>query len=186
MANSSWLVEKNCNKNNSEKFFKVKPDCKLKVRLIENPVKVIRVFSNDRKCITLISEEIGKRLQSEYPHIISNVSVKYACWCIDRDDGLMKILEMPVSVARTFGNRKVLVGKKIAGIAEGCDWSITTNGKQGMDVRYDVVYLEETPLSDAEKQMVEDHKSEKNGHFDLTKIFESCSFEEAEEKLFGI
>ena len=35
-------------------------------------------------------------------------------------------------------------------------------------------------ISDLERQMVEDKKS------DLIKIFKSCNFEEAEEKLFGI
>ena len=78
---------------------------------------------------------------------------RYACWCIDREDNKMKILDMPVSVAKTFGNRELLIGKKIAKAEEGCDWAILTNGKQGKDVRYEAVYLEETPLSCAEKQM---------------------------------
>lgn len=47
------------------------------------------------------------------------------------------------------------------------------------------VYIEETPLSDSEKQMVEEKKSEKDGHYDLRKIYKSHSFEEAEEKLFS-
>lgn len=185
MANNSWVIPKKNKKSSSNGFLKVKPDCKLKVRLIDDPVRVFKIFSNDRKCAILDNEDVGKSLKSKYPTKLSSVNVRFACWCIDRVDMSLKILDMPVSVARAFGNRQKFLGKTIAGITEGCDWSITTNGKQGMDARYDVVYLEETPLTCAEREMVEDKKSEKNGHFDLTKIFTSYDFEEAEEKLFG-
>ncbi len=185
MTYCSWKIEEN-KKSSSDRFLKVKPDCKLKIRLIEDPVKVVKIFSNDRRCAVVDSEDVGRRLKEQYPHKLSSVYVRYASWCIDRDSNTMKILDMPKSVARAFGNRQVLAGKGIAGIYEGCDWSIITNGKKGKDVRYETVFLEETPLSCAEKKMVEDQKSEKNGHFDLTKIFKSQSFNEAEEKLFGI
>lgn len=185
MLSSSWLIEEN-KKSSSDRFLRVKPDCKLTVRLIDDPVRVVKIFSNDRRCAVIDSEDVGRRLREKYPHKLSSVSVRFACWCIDRDDNTLKILDMPASVARAFGNREALAGKKIAGIAEGCDWSVITNGKQGMEVRYDVVYIEESPLSCAERQMVEGHKSEQDGHYDLMKIFKSCSFEEAEEKLFGI
>ena len=182
---SSWKFDSKNKKSSSDKFLRVRPDCKLTIRLIDNPVKVVRIFSDDRKCAVIDSEDVGNSLKSMYPHRLSSVSIRYSCWCIDRDDNKMKILDMPVSVARGFGNRELLIGKKIAGEFEGCDWSITTNGKQGKEVRYEVVYLKESPLSCAEKKMVEDHKSGTYGHFDLTKIFKSNSFEDAEEKLFG-
>ncbi len=185
MAKCSWKIEEN-KKSSSDRFLKVKPDCKLKVRLIEDPVKVVKIFGNDRRCAVIDSEDVGRRLNEQYSRKLSSVYVRYACWCIDRDDNSMKILDMPKSVARAFGNRQALAGKGIAGVNEGCDWSIITNGKKGKDVRYQAVYLEETPLTQAEQQMVEDQKSEKNGYFDLTKIFKSQSFKEAEEKLFGI
>ena len=97
----------------------------------------------------------------------------------------MKILDMPASVARAFGNREALFGKKIAEDDEGCDWVVMTNGKQGKDVRYEAVYVEETPLTCSEKKMVEDQRSEDNGYYDLTRIFKSVSFEEAREKLIA-
>lgn len=184
MAKCSWKIEEN-KKSRSERFLKVKPDCKLKVRLIEDPVKVVKIFGNDRRCAVIDSEDVGRRLKEQYPTKLSSVYVRYACWCIDRDSNSMKILDMPKSVARAFGNRQVLAGKGISGVNEGCDWGIGTNGKTGKDVRYNVVYIEETPLSCAEKKMVEDQKSEKNGHFDLINIFESLNFKEAEGKLFG-
>ena len=183
MESTNWKIGSN-KKHDLDEFIRVKPGCNLKVRLIGDPVKVVKIFTDDRKCIGLDNEEVGQQLKSKYPNELSSVNIRYACWCIDRDDNALKILDMPVTVARTLGNRVALVGKKISG-QEGCDWSIITNGRQGKDVRYEAVYLEETPLSCSEKKMVEDQKSEKDGHFDLTKIFKSYSFEEAEEKLFG-
>jgi hypothetical protein len=183
MVFCNWKIEES-KKSSSEKFLKVKPGCKLRVRLIEDPVKVVKIFSHDRKCAVLDSEDTGQKLINKYPHKLSSVNVRYACWCIDRADGLLKILDMPKSVVIAFSNRQQIIGKKIADIHEGCDWSITTNGKKGMDVRYTAVYLEETPLSCAERQMVEDQKAGQDGHFDLTQIFKSSSFKEAEAKLF--
>lgn len=182
----NWQIGSNSKKKkNSDEFLRVKPDCRLKVRLIGNPVKVVKVFTDDRKCLVLDSEETGKKLKEKYAEKLSNVSVRYASWCIDRDSNTMKILDMPVSVARAFGSRMEIVGKKISGAKEGCDWAIGTNGKAGKDVRYEAVYLEETPLTQAEQEMVEDRKSEKDGYFDLRKIFKSNNYEEAEEKILN-
>ena len=166
-------------------FLRVKPDCKIKVRLVSDAVKVVKVFNNYRKCAVLDSEETGMQLKVKYPKELSNVSVRYVSWCIDRDDKSMKILDMPKSVAISFSDRQVRIGKKIAEYNEGCDWMIMTNGKQGKEVRYEVVYLEDTFLTSSEIELVEDHKSGKYGHYNLTKIFIPHNFEEAEKKLFG-
>ena len=186
MLDYGWNAVSNGKKKyNSDEFLRVRPDCELKVRLLGKPVKVAKIFSEDRKCAVLDNEEIGKNLKAKFPDILSNVSIRYACWCINREDNSLKILDMPYSVAKAFGNRVALVGSKISGSQEGCDWKIITNGKKGKDVRYEAVYIEETPLSQEEIEMVKDRKSEEKKHFDLTKIFKSCGFEEAEEKLLG-
>ncbi len=177
------VAESNNKKYDSDEFLRVKSDCNLKVRLLGKPVKVVKVFTDDRKCLVLDNEEVGRRLKEKYADQLGNLSVRYACWSIDRDDNSLKILDMPVTVARGFGNR-AKIGKKISQIKEGCDWAIVTNKKRGKDVRYEVVYIDETPLSEDEKKMVADRK-EAEGHFDLTKIFKSCSFDEAEERLLA-
>lgn len=185
MANlGSWKVNSNSNKNDSDELLRVRPDCKLKVRLIGRPVKIVRVFTNERKCIVIDNEDVGQQLKDKYPDRLGNVSVRYASWCIDRDSNTMRILDMPKSVARTIGRRVEMAGKKISGNKEGCDFAITTNGKKGKDVRYEVVYIEETPLTQAEQEMVKEKMADKDS-FDLTKVFTSCSFKEAEEKLLG-
>jgi hypothetical protein len=180
---NGWNIVSGKGKNHdSDEFLRIGPECKLKIRLLGQPVKVVRVFSNDKKCVVIDNEHVGQQLKQKYPHIIGNLSVKYACWCIDRNTSTMKILDMPVSVARAFGSRVEIVGKKISGKEEGCDWAIGTNGKKGKDVRYNVVYLQETPLTQAEQEIVKKRMSDKET-FDLTKVFKSCSLEEAEERL---
>ncbi|MHC4291124.1 MAG: hypothetical protein ACYSTR_02790 [Planctomycetota bacterium] len=185
MKNCSWKIEEK-KQSSADRYLKVKPGCKLFVRLIGEPVKVVKIVTHDRRYADIESEDVGRMLREKYPHKLSRVFVRYACWCIDRVDGSLKILDMPVSVAKAFANRVTIVGKKIADIAEGCDWSITTNGKKGMNVRYEAVYLNESPLTHSEIQMVEDLKSGEDGQFDLTKILKSLNFKEAEGRLFGI
>ena len=180
----SWnMSSESKTKYDSDEFLRVRPDCNLKVRLIGQPVQVIKIFTNQRQCILIDSEDIGKQLQQKYPDIMSNISVRYACWCLDRDDDSLKILDMPISVARAFGNRAVMIQKKISGKDQGCDWKIMTNGKKGKDVRYEAVYIEDTPLSADEIEMVQNRKAEEGRQFDLEKIFRSYSFAQAEEKV---
>ena len=169
----------------SSTFLRVKPDCKYKVRLVSGAVKIFRVFSKDRKCAFLENEEIGTELRHKYPGELRDITTRYACWCIDRDSKSMKILDMPKSVARTFGNRERSLDRNIAEYNHGCDWMIMTNGRQGIDVRYETVYLEDTFLSNAEIELVEDQKTGKYGHYDLNKIYKPLNFEEAEKKLFN-
>ena len=186
MTECTWKIDSKSKKTyDSDTFLRVKPDCNLKVRLIAQPVKIVKIFTDDRKCLNLDCEQTGKRLKEKYPDKLGSVMTRYACWCIDRDSNSLKILDMPVSGARAFSTRVELIGSKISGASEGCDWKILTNGKKGKDVRYEAVYLEETPLTEEEKQMVKSRKAEEGSYFDLTKIFKSCSFDEAEEKLLN-
>lgn len=45
-----------------------------------------------------------------------------------------------------------------------------------------LLHLKETPLTESEQKMVKDKMADKES-FDLTKVFKSYSFKEAEEKL---
>ena len=181
MTQSNWLIDSK-KKHDADEFLRVKPGCNLKIRLIGQPVKTMRVFTKNRKCIPIDDESIGIHLKAKYPDVCDNLSVRYACWCIDREDNSLRILDMPISIARTFGNRVKLVGGVISG-AEGCDWKITTNGRKGKDVRYEAVFIEETPLTEEEIQMVKDRKAEEGKNFDLTEIFKSYDYAKAEGKL---
>ena len=182
MVRNRW--QKQCyKKETSNGKLYVKPECNLKVRFVGDPVKVVRVFTNDAKCLTLDNEETGRKLKEKYPNEINNISVRYACWCFDRHDDKMKILDMPHFVVSEIRNQDTLAGKTVSGLEQGCDWKISTNGKKGMDVRYKVKYLEETSLTGFEQNIVEDRKTDKKMPYDLTKVFAGDSFLDANDKL---
>jgi hypothetical protein len=121
MTSVDWKITGSKSKTyDSDEFLRVRPDSKLRVRLIGQPVKVVKIFTNDKKCVVVDNEDVGQQLRQKYADKISNVSVRYASWCIDRDSNTMKILDMPRTVARAFGSRAEIISKEISGIKEGC------------------------------------------------------------------
>ena len=183
MAKSRFVAGK---KWKSDLFLNVKPQCRLRVRLIGQPFRVVRIFNNClRQCAILDTEETGKLLKAKYPKELGDVLVRYDCWCIDRADNKMKILDMPKSVAEIIGSKQASSFQLVSGIHEGCDWEISTNGKTGMDVRYNTVYLEETSLTNKELEMLEKKREGKGGYLNLRMMFNSLTFAEAEMKLIG-
>lgn len=109
MTNGWESVTEESIKNGSDMFLRVKVDCRLKVRLIGKAVKIFKIFVGGRKCILLNSEDVGRQLKGKYPDMVGNVSVRFACWCIDRNTNTMKILDMPQSVFRAFSRRVGLI-----------------------------------------------------------------------------
>jgi len=71
--------------NGSSEYLRVKPGCNYKVRLIGNLARIVKIFTNDRRCIILDSEDTGKMLMKKYPDKFHDVSIRYICWCIDRN-----------------------------------------------------------------------------------------------------
>ena len=178
---SGWHLCCQDNKT-SNMFLRVKPGFDSRVRLLFSPYKLVKIFTNDRRCLNLNSEDIGRQLQQKYGDKLNDISERICSWCIDRTDDTLKILDLPMSVSRTIGNHESLAGKKIPGIEQGCDWRIITNGKTGMDVRYEAIYIEETPLTEAQKDMIKNSGIEQ----DLSKIFKPLNFEDAEKKILGL
>ncbi len=184
MSIDGWVFKDE--KSSGDMFLRVKPGIKMKIRLIGKPVKIYKVFNRDKQCAILDCEETGELLKNSHPEDVGQVNTGYVCWCFDRDDGnSLKVLDFPQSVARAIGNRQVVTGKKISSVEEGCDWQIMTNGKQGKDVRYDAVYLKESPLTEEEIQSIKDKRESKDGKFNLLELFKPLNLTEAEEKLFG-
>ena len=183
MANNKWQKQYYSKKKKDNGFLKVKPGCNLTVRLVGGPVKIVRIFTNDDTCIVIDSENTAYQLKEKYPKKIGNISVRYACWCFDRHDNRIKVLEMPKSVFSAIGQQSKSGKKKISDLEEGCDFSITTNGEKGMNVRYTVNYLEETALNGFEQHIVEDRKTDEKRPYDLTKMFVGDSFLDASVKL---
>lgn len=181
MANQRW--QKKYFKKTDNGLLSVRPGCRLQVRFVGDPVKIVRIFTSDDKCITVKNEDTACELKEKYPTKIKNISVRYSCWCFDRHDDRLKVLDMPKSVVCAISKYAESRAKKISDAEEGCDWKITTNGERGIDVRYKVSYVEETYLTDRERNIVEDRKLDKKRPYDLTKMYPSCSYLEAEYKL---
>lgn len=156
-------------------FINCRPGINKTVRLIGEPVKTYKVFikkGSKNICIMINSEAIGEDLKSDYPDRIDKVSVRFICYCIDREDGKIKLLDMPPSLAQIFGARVEALGKPISK-REGADFLIKTNGKTGMECRYTAIYIEPTTLTDEE---VETFKKVKK---DLFELYEGKSQDDA-------
>lgn len=183
MVNSRWQKQYyRKNKKDNQSLY-VRPGCNLKVRFVGEPVKVVRAFTNDDRCIMLDSEETGQKLKKIYPNKIGNISVRYACWCFDRHDERLKVLEMPKFVFSAIGKQSKSGKKQISDMEDGCDFSISTNGKTGLDVRYTVEPLDETSLTDIEKHKMLVQQANKKRPYDLTKLFKTCGYLDASVKL---
>ena len=78
-----WIFE---DKKSSDMFLRVKPGCKLKVRLVGKPMKIYKVFSRDKRCAVLDSQETGEMLRNRHAGKLGEVNVRYVCWCFHRDD----------------------------------------------------------------------------------------------------
>lgn len=170
----------------SDDYVGVEPGCDIRIRLIGSPAKMVYISGYDNIGLYIDNEDVGRQLQNKYGAYLKDVSVQYLCWCIDRESNSLKILDVPASVAEVFSNREALVGRQIAGIEEGCDWRIVSNGLTGDNIRYEVKYVEETPLSQAEADMVNIRVNDGRGIYDIFAYLNSYSFLGAEEELFGL
>lgn len=106
-------------------------------------------------------------------------SKKYAINVIDRADGLLKILDKGSSIFKGFADYKSLFAKNPFSIKEGADFAITVivpadkNGKAiPMDTEYRCTHIQETPLTQAELDMIK-----AQGLWPLTKIYKPTSLE---------
>ena len=154
------------------------------VRFVGDPVKFFKYFVagksavtefNDAKCI------IQRKFNIE-------PSTRYAVNVIDRADGKLKILELAPSVLKpviAWWKRR----QHEPGGESGCDFDITVTG-QKKNTRYEVLPLDITPFTDAEKELIGD-LTDRDGvkayakTYDLRKLYKSTPQEEIEAKLFG-
>ena len=68
MKECNWieLGKSKKTKYDPDRFLRVKPDCRLNVRLIDKPLRVVRIYSNNKKCAILDGESTGKMLKEKY------------------------------------------------------------------------------------------------------------------------
>lgn len=155
-------------------FINVRPDIDKTVRLLGDPVRLMKIFVDNKQCILINDIKTGEDLQEAHPGRISKIQKRFVCYCIDRDDSKIKILNMPTSLAQKFGNRVEALGTEISKEI-GCDWKISTNGKTGIECRYEATYLFDSELTDAE---CEGYKLQKK---DLAEEYKGKTYDEAME-----
>lgn len=164
-------------------FLKLESGNSYKIRPLFYPIQFWKYFhKHNEKLRTAICEDPDTcPVRASHPEL-GKAALRFAAYVIDRADGKIKILEAPQSVFRPIGNRAEATNKNPGDITEGSDWIIKVSG-QGMKKRYEVTYLDQTPLSSAEKSLVKEAlNGDKNK---LKSIYPSDSPEKIEKKLFG-
>jgi len=158
-----------------------------KVRPIHMPVHFFKYFhQNEGKLRTAICEnpktDPNYQIRHDTYAELKKPSERYAMYAIDRADGKMKIMEGPPAVFKHFRLRFEATGKKPGAGKEGGDWSITVDTKSSFDM-YSVTYLEDTPLSSEEKDLVKEAMNQDRER--LQKIYAIDESKDLEKKLFG-
>lgn len=168
------------------KFLSLKPG-EYKIRPVGNPKLVRRYFVKhsdgttkfavtgeaDTKCI------ITRKYRDTEDQPLYPQRSRYAFNCFDRADGQLKIVEVPLSVARQirdWGQENNIN----PGSGKGVDFKIKVirQGSDPRNTKYEVIAGLQTPFSEDEKALID-----KNGIYDLDVTFEPVDQKEIEAKL---
>ena len=173
---------------NGNKFLRLKTGNTFKVRPLLLPVRFWKFFhaKDGKKRHAVVSEEIIEQMMATHPEL-KKPAKRYAIYVIDRADEKVKIMEGPQTVFREFRNRFEATGEKPGGGADGGDWQIKITGV-GLNTTYAVTFLNQTPLTDEEKEKIKEELKDSDGNSDkekLQKFYKFCTVEEAEARLFS-
>ena len=164
-------------------YLKLKSGESYRIRPVFKPIKFFKYFhKNNNKLRTAICEDPDIcPIRDKYPEL-KKPSLRYACYVIDRADGKLKVIEAPQTVFRPMGSRAEATGQNPGSGKQGSDWIIKVTGA-GLKTKYDVTFLDVTPLTKAEEEYI---KEAVGGDKDsLKKIYAIDAPEKIEQKLFG-
>ena len=153
------------------------------LRPVHKPVEFYKFFhKKDNKLRTAVvrDEEVIKQIMEENPDL-GKPSHRYAIYVFDRSDGILKIVEAPVTVFRPFRIRYDATGQTPGG-AKGGDWEISVTGV-GMKTRYSSKYLKNTPFTDEERAQIAELLADEDRV--LINLYKSHDAEMIEKRLFG-
>jgi hypothetical protein len=130
----------------------------------------------------IISDPDKCPVRKAHPEAQLKAVERYAFYLIDREDGGLKIVEVPKSVITPMSD-KAQYSKKQCGQSKGAwDWIIKVVGK-GLKTEYKVIVDEATDLTKEEVELyqaaVEDDKDK------LAKLYAANTTEDIEQRLFG-
>lgn len=141
-------------------------------RLYGDPKEYFKLFHNGKAVVIQDPKSpLVDRLGGKSP------SAKYACVVIDREDGQVKIIEVPAKPLKCLVAWRKLK-KRDPGGQDGCDWGIDVTGT-GTEKRYEGVALDDSPLTEEEISKLA------AANIDLEKLYRAYSDAEAEERLLG-
>ena len=158
---------------------------KYRVRPVHLAVPVFKYFHRDKngKLRTAICADPGSCTVLQNHPELNKPSRRYAIYVVDREDGKLKIMEGPKSVFFPFKKRFQATGKKSGSSQDGGDWQVEVNGSGQKNTTYEMIYLEDTPLNDEEKGMVNAVLNDEKRL--LTTVYKVHSPEQIEKRLFA-
>ena len=134
----------------NSKYLRLTGGQQYRIRIVSSPYRFFKIF-----------RRIGGRVLTAITDTKTGVNLpdgtipteRYALYILDRADGKIKLLEAPLSIVRSIANHAEVTGCNPTDPDHGSDYVIKVDGT-GMNTRYSVTPLMETPLTDADKNAV--------------------------------
>jgi len=170
---------------NKPEYLWLKSGNKYRVRPVHFAVPVFKYFHRDKnnKLRTAIcANPESCTVLKNHPEL-KKPSRRYAIYVVDREDGKIKIMEGPKSVFFPFKKRYEATGKNPGGTQSGGDWQVEVTGSGQKNTTYSMIYLDDTPLNDEEKQMIKAIMDDEKRL--LKNVYKVHSPEEIEKRLFA-
>lgn len=152
-------------------------------RPLYKPVPFYRYFrwdENKRARSGITASPDNCPVRAKHPDL-QPPQLRYFFWVIDRSDETIKILDAPKTLLAPIKNRAQVTGEDPGGSSSGMDFQIKVS--QGKQVKYDVTFIKNTPLTDDEKRNFKEIFSSDKDR--LLKIAKADTPEELEKKLYG-
>lgn len=178
-------VPKTDKNNNKSSFLKLESGNEYRIRPVHRMYKFYKYFyrNPEGQLRTAIVADPDKcPVRKAHPEANLKAVERYAFFLIDREDGSLKIAEVPKSVITPMSD-KARHSKKQCGQSQGAwDWIIQVVGK-GLKTDYKVIVDEPTNLTKEEVDLYKAAVGDDNEK--LAKLYAANSPEEIEKRLFG-
>ena len=197
IGNNDKAYSPKSNSNNSQENrpkverLKLEAGKTYRIRPVHKPKDIWRYWNerNGKKYSAICAENGDAIINSKY-----NIkpSLKYGLNVIDREDGILKVMEASPGVFRAFKEWSQ-AAKKSPGGKDGGDFSIKVEAtpKLQYKVKYTTTFIEPKPFTDEERAMLAKNKADTSGLYDelglynLNEMYKPLPKEDIERILFG-
>ena len=170
-------------KDNELRFLRMKPDNTYLVRPLDKPIELWCYWNTkDNRTRRAICGN-PETCPIQQKHGIE-AQLRYAINVIDREDGLVKIMEAPPSVFSALRDWAEGV-KADPGGSDGGDFQIKvkkTVTEKNTITKYSTQFMIQKPITEEEKAQI----TEMGGIYPLEKIYKPHTVEQIEERLFDV